>query len=183
MRTLEIRRHSLRKDGGGSQLSQAGVDLARRIGAAIGPFHCVAASVAPRTRETALAMGFAVDKELVPLVSDDAMASEFEQARWWEAPAPFAALAKVIAAGGAAHRYASAVAGLWRDMAMALPDDAAALIIGHSGQLEAALVACLPDADHTAWGQPFDCCEGARLSFDGAPARFLDVTFLRDTAG
>lgn len=180
MRTLEIRRHSLRKEGGGSQLSQAGVDLARLVGASIGPFDRVAASVAARTRETAIAMGFAVDYELVPLVADDAMAAEFETSRWWEARAPFAALAKLVAAGGTAHVYASAVVALWRDLAMTLPDGGAGLVIGHSGQLETALVGCFPDADHAAWGQPFACCEGARLTFDGAPPRFLDVTFLRD---
>jgi len=38
MRTLEIRRHSLRKDGGGSQLSQEGVVYARKLGASMGPF-------------------------------------------------------------------------------------------------------------------------------------------------
>ena len=38
MKTLEIRRHSLRKAGGGSQLAQAGVDYARKLGATMGPF-------------------------------------------------------------------------------------------------------------------------------------------------
>lgn len=65
MKTLDIRRHSLRKDGGGSQLSQAGVDLARRIGATLGPYAQVVTTPVPRTRETAIAMGFAVDYELL----------------------------------------------------------------------------------------------------------------------
>src|SRR6266581_2060501 len=70
MQTLEIRRHSMRKLGGGSQLSQEGVAYARRLGAAMGPFACVATSVVPRARETAIAMGFAVDYELVTLTFD-----------------------------------------------------------------------------------------------------------------
>jgi hypothetical protein len=181
MRTLEIRRHSLRKTGGGSQLSQEGVDLARRVGATMGPFTRVAATVVPRSRETAIAMGFAVDYEIVTLVTDDAISAEFEDNRWWETPRPFQALAAVIARGGAAHRYGSAVVALWRDMMTALPDGGAGLVIGHSGQLEVALVACFPDAEHGAWGQPFACCEGARLVFDGEPARFTDVTILRVT--
>jgi broad specificity phosphatase PhoE len=180
VRTLEVRRHSLRKIGGGSQLSQAGVDLARRVGASMGPFACVATSVVPRSRETALAMGFAVDQELVSFVTDDTVAADYEQTRWWEAPAPFVALAEVVAAGGAAHRHATAMVALWRDLLMALPDGAAALVIGHSGQLEAALVGCFPDADHAAWGGQLGCCEGARLAFDGEPPRFTGVTILRE---
>jgi hypothetical protein len=106
VRHLEVRRHSLRKTGGGSQISQAGVDLARRVGASIGPFHRVAASVSPRTRETAIAMGFAVDEELVTLLDEEATAAEFEANRWWEAPQPFVALADIVRA--AARRWRSA---------------------------------------------------------------------------
>jgi broad specificity phosphatase PhoE len=65
MRWLEVRRHSLTKKGdvrgNGSHLSQAGVDLARRVGAEIGAVGFVAASPIPRTLETAVAMGYAVD--------------------------------------------------------------------------------------------------------------------------
>jgi predicted GNAT family acetyltransferase len=42
MKTLEVRRHSFRKQGGGSQLSQAGVEYARQLGASMGPFAYVA---------------------------------------------------------------------------------------------------------------------------------------------
>ena len=49
----------------------AGVDLARRIGENCAPFARVVASVVPRARETALAMGFAVDQELVTLLAGD----------------------------------------------------------------------------------------------------------------
>lgn len=67
MVTLEVRRHSHRKAAaGGSQLSQAGVDLARSLGPTMGPFATVLTSVVPRARETTIAMGFSVDHELVP---------------------------------------------------------------------------------------------------------------------
>jgi broad specificity phosphatase PhoE len=179
MRHLEVRRHSLRKPGGGSQLSQAGVELARRVGAGIGPFDRVATSVSPRARETAIAMGFAVDEELMTLIEEDAPAAEFEAARWWEAPRPFTELAALVRAGGASLALGRAILTLWRDLVMALPEGGSALVIGHSGQLEVALVACFPDADHAAWGGVLDCCEGARLSFDGDPPRFTDLSFLR----
>src|SRR5262249_31720925 len=142
MKTLEVRRHSFRKEGAGSQLSQKGVDYARRLGASMGPFACVVTSVAPRARETAVAMGFAVDQEIVTLASDEDIYAEAGASRWWECSQPFAALAEVVAARGAIWRYGHALVTLWRDILTALPDGAAALVIAHSGDLEIALVAC-----------------------------------------
>jgi len=180
MRTLEVRRHSLRKTGAsGSQLSQAGVDLARAIGAEIGPFAWVAASTYPRARETAIAMGFAIDQDLVPLLSDEAAVAEYEASRWWEDPQPLAAMGRLVRTEGAAYRYGSGVVGLWRDMLMPLPEGGAALVVTHSGDIELALVSCFPDADHAAWGGVFAPCEGARITFGGDPPRFLDLTPIR----
>ncbi|RIK40903.1 MAG: hypothetical protein DCC55_13565 [Chloroflexi bacterium] len=179
MKILELRRHSLRKQGAGSQLSQQGVDFARRLGASMGPFAYVATSVVPRARETAIAMGFAVDQELVTLASDEEMYTELEANRWWEAGQPFVALAKVIAVKGPTWCYAHALIALWRDLLTPLPDGAAALVIAHSGEIEIPLVACFPDADHSAWGAPFGHCEGARLVFDREPAHFTKVEILR----
>jgi hypothetical protein len=62
LRVLEIRRHAER-DKPGPHLNQAGVEMARRVGAGLGPFERVVTSALPRTCETALAMGFAVDEE------------------------------------------------------------------------------------------------------------------------
>jgi broad specificity phosphatase PhoE len=180
MKRLEVRRHSFRKQGGGSQLSQQGVDYARRLGASLGPFAYVATSVVPRTRETAIAMGFAVDQELVTLASDEGVYAEMEASRCWQSPQPFAALAQVVATQGATWRYAHACLALWRDLLTPLPEGAAALVIGHSGELEIALVACFPQADHGAWGGFFAPCEGARLVFDGDPARFTQMELLRE---
>jgi broad specificity phosphatase PhoE len=181
MKTLEVRRHSMRKAGGGSQLSQEGVSYARRIGASIGPFALVAATVVPRTRETALAMGFAVDHELVTLVSDEGVFEEAAASVWWEAPLPFEALAALLDRRGATWRYASSLVAMWRDILTGLPDGAAALVIGHSGELEMALVACFPGAEHAGWGGPFGHCEGVRLSFGGDPERFTAFELLRET--
>ncbi len=176
---LEIRRHSLRKGTGGSQLSQAGVDLARGVGATMGPFSVVATSVVPRARETAVAMGFAVDLELVTLTSAEDVYAEAEASKWWLADEPFAALGRLVGARGAYYRYSHALAAVWRDLLTGLRNDEQALVIGHSGELEAALVAVFPEGDHPRWGGPFACCEGARLTFEGEPARFCGVEFLR----
>jgi broad specificity phosphatase PhoE len=179
MRMLEARRHSLRKAGGGSQLSQAGVDLARAIGGQIGSFDSVATSTVPRARETAVAMGFAVDQELMPLIGGSVVIDEMEASRWWEAAVPLAALAELVRGGGAVARYGSAVASLWRDLLTPLGEDGRVLVISHSGDLELGLVSCLPEADHAAWGGPFAPLEGARLYFGGEPARFLRLEAIR----
>ena len=179
MSTLEIRRHSYRKEGGGSQLSQQGVDYARTLGATMGPFARVVTSVVPRARETAIAMGFAVDYEAITLCADPAVYTEAEALRWWEASQPFEALAKLVLSDGAFGRYAHSLAALWRDIVTPLPTDASALFIGHSGELEAALVACFPHADHAGWGNGFNACEGARLYFKGDPATFTSLEMLR----
>ena len=179
MKTLEIRRHSIRKSGGGSQLSQPGVDYARKLGSSLGPFAQVVTSVVPRARETAIAMGFAVDYELVTLASDEEMYAEIERSRWWEAQHPFSALAQLIAAKGATWRYGHAMIALWRDLLTSIPEGAGALMIGHSGVLEIGLIACFPHADYRNWGAPFGFCEGARLVFAGELERFTAVEFLR----
>jgi broad specificity phosphatase PhoE len=180
MKTLELRRHSHRKHGGGSQLSQEGVDLARRVGAKMGPFAVVATSVAARTRETAIAMGFAVDHEIVMLTTDEAVYAEMEAAQWWKEPAPFAALAKLIAKKGATWRFGASLAGAYRDLLTPLKDGDRALVISHTGDLELAMVSALPDADHASWGRAaFAPCEGARLTFEGELERFTRIEFLR----
>jgi broad specificity phosphatase PhoE len=176
---LEVRRHSIRKPGGGSQLSQEGVDLARRLGSGLGPFVRVVTSVVPRARETAIAMGFAVDHEVVTLGSDPGLYEQASTVAWGRSTQPFADLARLIADDGAYKRYAHAIAAVWRDLLTPLRDDEAVLVIGHSGELEAALVACLPHADHASWGGFFGACEGARLAFDGEPAHFNSIEFLR----
>lgn len=180
MSILEVRRHSFRKEGsGGSQLSQRGVDHARAVGATMGPFARVVTSVVPRARETALAMGFAVDYEIVTLSADPAVYAEAEALRWWEADRPFGALAGLVLGGGAFGLYAHSLAALWRDVLTPLPPDASALFVGHSGEVEAALIACFPRADHSAWGGAFGPCEGARLAFAGDPACFQALELLR----
>ena len=51
----------------GQHLSQAGVDLARRVGDGMGRFGRVVTSRVPRADETAIAMAYAVDEQLEAL--------------------------------------------------------------------------------------------------------------------
>ena len=172
----EVRRHSIRKTSGGSQLSQDGVTLARELGATIGPFKRVAASVLPRARETAIAMGFAVDHELVTLIGYDTYA-ELQDFEWTNNP--FTDIAGLIRRGSDYALYANSMAALWRDILTPLSGDDQALFIGHSGELEPALVACFPNDNHADWGPNFGPLEGARIRFSGEPAHFSEIEILR----
>ena len=161
MRTVEIRRHTMRTKPG-QHLSQAGVTLARRVGEETGPFVRVITSTIPRAFETAIAMGFAVDEQIGALSE---MGEDVDAGIGW--PATFAQVAAAVRAGGAVARFAAEEARLWRGIAAGLPDGAAALVISHGGIVELGAVACAPDADHGSWGPHLDYCEGARLIFDG----------------
>lgn len=176
----EIRRHSYTKKGGergrGSHLSAEGVRLARRVGDAMGPFAKVVASDVPRTLETAVAMGFAVD-EILPFpdsVEWDAVIGEIGWHALWETERPFAQIAETMASRPQTARMSAYYAARWLRAALA---DQPVLFVSHGQLMETGLVACLPEADHAAWGRPFAHCEGARLFVhDGA---FSDVEFLR----
>ena len=54
MRTLDIRRHTMRRKPG-AHLSQDGIALARLIGENAGPYDLVVTSTIPRAVETAIA--------------------------------------------------------------------------------------------------------------------------------
>lgn len=179
MKTLEVRRHSLRKKGPGSQLSQEGVSKARQLGESLGPFDLVLSSVRPRARETAIALGFAVDYELNPLVQESGLFDELEARQWWTEPQPFVVLAQVLAQNGAFARYSHALVELWRDVLNDQPDGARVLLISHSGDIECALVTAFPQHDHSAWGCTFACLEGARFFYGGPMEHFYDCELLR----
>lgn len=171
MHFLEVRRHTMREPGG-VHLSQAGVTLARRLGEDMGPFDRVITSTLPRAYETAIAMGFAVDAQLEQL---SILGADVDAEVHWAAG--FAAFAQAIRLGGATARFAHAQSALWQAIVESVPEGGQALVISHGGVVEAGAVACLPDADHHAWGPGCYYCEGVRLSFDGR--RFVEAEILR----
>jgi broad specificity phosphatase PhoE len=171
MKTIEIRRHSIRTKPG-DHLSQDGVRLARRVGENLGPFERVVTSMLPRAFETAIAMGFAVDEQN-ELMSSYSM--NVEQEIPW--PQSFAVYSKAVKRGGAPATYAHELAMFYRKLADYLADDRAALVINHGGVLELGMVACLPGADYDSWGDAVDYCEGARLSWEAG--KFVKAEVLR----
>lgn len=171
MKTIEIRRHSIRSKPG-QHLSQQGVTLARLVGQSLGPFDRVVTSTLPRAFETAIAMGFAVDEQS-ELMSNYSDVVELE-APWPQSPARYA---EIIRKGGATSRYASQLANFYYQLADYLADGRAALVINHGGIVEMSAVACLPHAAHALWGPHFDCCEGVRLFWE--EGKFLEAEILR----
>ena len=166
MRVLEVRRHSLVRDH--RHLSQAGIDLARRVGAGLGPFGRVVTSQITRTLETAVALGFAVDEQLEALGRiEPALWDEVGHHERWAWKEPFAEFARLVHQGGATARLGRAQADVWRDVVRSVPEGGRVLVISHGRVIEAGAVTCFPDADHAAWGVPFGPCEGLRLTYDG----------------
>jgi broad specificity phosphatase PhoE len=171
MKTIEVRRHSIRSQPG-DHLNQTGVTLARLVGQNLGRFDRVVTSTLPRAFETAIAMGFAVDEQME-------LMSTYGNEVGREAPWPLscAGYAEVVRKGGAAARYADQLAEVYAKLANYLADGRKALVINHGGVLELGAVACLPKADHVAWGSHFEYCEGIRLFWEDD--KFVDCEILR----
>ncbi len=171
MKTIEIRRHSIRSKPG-EHLNQPGVTLARLVGQNLGPFDRVVTSTVPRAIETAIAMGFAVDDFNETMSS---YGNDVEREAPW--PLSIAEYARIIRKGGATAQYANQLVAIYIKLADYLMDGRAALVINHGGIAEMGVVACLPNADHVAWGSHFDYCEGIRLFWDDG--KFVDGEMLR----
>ena len=165
MRYLEMRRHSRRVQPN-EHLSQEGVDLARRIGEGAGPFDLVVASPLPRTAETAVAMGFAVDETYQPVdFTDD------ERKTLSNLLSPpeidLGERARRLKSTDLSVRFLSALHQQWTEYADRLGNEERALIISHGGYLDDSAIACLPEENHSEWGPWFERCEGILLGYDG----------------
>lgn len=171
MKYLEVRRHSKRNKPH-EHLSQEGVSQARRVGNEMGDFDRVVTSTLPRAFDTAIAMGYAVDAELVSLLPfDEIVTIEMDLG------ISYAEAARAFKLGNHATAYGQKLVKLWRELVSTARDGGAVLAISHGDVIELGAVACLPDADHAAWGAAISYCEGVRLTFDGV--RFVDVSILR----
>ena len=182
-RVLEVRRHSYTKKGDargiGSHLSVEGVRLVRKVGEAMGPFARVVVSDVPRTVETALAMGFAVD-EVLSFGEDldwDRVIAEIGSPSFWHIAEPFEHIATNLATWPEAYRMGDRYRREWVRLAMSIEDGQAALVVSHGQLMEIAVVSCMPHADRSAWGAPFSHCEGVR--FEVVNGQFTRVEFLR----
>ena len=173
MKTIEIRRHSIRSKPG-DHLSREGVTLARRIGEHIGPFERVVTSTLPRAFETAIAMGFAVDEQIELM---NTYGPEVGGEVSW--PQSFAVYAKAVRRGKGAAWYGNKLADYYANLASALSENGAALVVNHGGVVELGVVAAFPDTDYESWGDFADYCEGARLFWQDG--KFVNAEVLRVT--
>ena len=171
MKTIEIRRHSMRSIPG-DHLNQAGVSLARRVGAGLGPFDRVVTSTLPRAFETAIAMGYAVHEQIELMSS---FGAEVEREVPW--PQSFAAYAKAVRRGGGAQWYADQLKDYYVLLAERLAEGCAALVVNHGGVVELGVTASFPDADYASWGEAVSYCEGARLFWEDG--KFINAELLR----
>jgi len=184
MRTLEVRRHAYTKRGAargrGSHLSQEGIEQARSIGVSMGPFGYVTASLAPRTLETAIALGYAVD-DLLDLSGElwEAAQAELAHRVARDDPRLYLRYLKLLSAGGAVAALGHRQADLWSRIVMKVPDGAQALLISHGGLIEPGLVAAMPDWPHVRWGRGIKHCEGARLHHNGSSFVGAEILFLQ----
>jgi broad specificity phosphatase PhoE len=165
MRYLELRRHTLRTDDH-PHINQAGLDLARRIGVGMGPFHRVISSPSPRCIETAIAMGFAVDELYEPVQEELKRKHLHKLDDLLPANTSFVERAAVMQDEKAGRRYAEALVAQWTALARRIPAGKSFLVITHGGYIDDSAVACLPGTDHRKWGRNLSHCEGIRLAFD-----------------
>ncbi len=185
MGQIEIRRHSCTKKGPGrgqgSHLSADGVLLAGEIGPDLGPFDLVLTSEVPRTLETAIAMGFAVDRQFsipedirTPVI---AVLGHHERWSWHE---PWVRFAELIHQGGPVATFGGELRAIWVDALESTGHDGRVLIVSHGRDIEAGVVTCLDGmspTDFSHWGEPLHHCEGVRLSYAGG--RFGDPRVIR----
>ncbi|MCX6045606.1 MAG: phosphoglycerate mutase family protein [Chloroflexi bacterium] len=183
MRILEVRRHSYTKKGAdrghGSHLSREGVALARRLGAEIGPFDRVVTSMIPRTLETALAMGFAVDESIADLGQlTEGFWTEVGRHEHWSWPQPFAHYRTLIATGQQVAALGQTQVDIWIRLLEMTPPNGAVLAISHGHAIEVGLVTCFPAGQLDKLDRPFSHCEGFRVHY--ADGEFIKLEIQRN---
>jgi len=161
MPEIEHRRHSWRVPGG-KHLTQQGVDLARGVGQTMGRFDLVVTSDLPRAFETAIAMGYAVDRKEEQLGKLGKGVDD--EVDWQLGCAEFS---RAYGKGKATMLACRVHAAFLRAIAANLTPDGRALLVSHGGVIEAGVVGLLPDLDYSIWGPAFERCEGVRLHFEG----------------
>lgn len=175
MKRLEVRRHSLTQKGAGSALSQAGIELARRIGSTLGPFDRVLATEVARTVETAVAMGFAVH-DTVDAGLDRAFWDEAGRHQEWSSPDLASFYREALASGGEIARVGRAQRDAWLAALGEVPDGRAVLAISHGHAIESGLLTSAPESDFVLTSL-FEPCEGFRCTIDHD--LFVDIEILR----
>jgi broad specificity phosphatase PhoE len=170
MRVVDHFRHSIRSSPG-KHLTREGVALARRVGDRLGDYDLVVTSKQPRAIETAIAMGYASDRQIEDLFVTD------EKIEWG---AGFAAFAETMVGSRRVAKAARKQAEIIRSIAAELPQDGKALVVSHGGVIELGVVGLLSDFDYSSWGSACERCEGVRIRFDGETCLGAEVLRIGD---
>ncbi|MEM7018182.1 MAG: phosphoglycerate mutase family protein [Pseudomonadota bacterium] len=142
----------------------SGVETARRIGEMIGPIDYVCTSTVPRTIETAIAMGYAVDEAIE--FSCGYIAGEFEHHAQWDWPQPYLEFKQRLATPNSQLAKTAAIdVDTWKRVVKSVPAGGKALIVSHGGSIEPVLVYCSADSEAESWERPFSHCDGVELEF------------------
>jgi broad specificity phosphatase PhoE len=162
MRVLEHRRHS-RRDPGGLHLNEAGVALARRVGATLGPFARVVTSPIPRAAETVVELGLRADAEVPGLgVMPDDANFPGDPARL----TTFQDYVDLYERSERMREFAQGQLDLWSRELEQVPEGGRLLLISHGGLIESGAVAAV-GRRAAGWGPLLGYLEGVRLVREG----------------
>ena len=172
MPVIDHFRHSMRTPPE-EHLTHEGVLRARRVGERLGEYDFVASSEYPRAIETAIAMGYGVDRYYAMLgsmmLADDEL--DLSITLTWQA------VLEAYRLGGLALHAAICHADLLRSIAASVPPEGRALVVSHGGVIELGGVGLLPELDYVSWGAACERCEGVRITFEGS--RCVDARLMR----
>ena len=171
MRYLEVRRHAERNTSG-EGLSERGLEIAQGVGQSLPHYDFVVTTEFSWTYETAVAMGYEVNKRWN--APGYAKEERDEEVSHHASPSDYARLIKT--SSGIA-RWAQAQSEYYRSIIKMIPDEAKALLIFHGGAINAAAIACFPHANHERWGPAFGHCEGYCLYYENE--KFVDIKIHR----
>jgi len=171
MKEIELRRHSIRKQG--RSLSKEGWQLAKKVGQSLaGKYDLALCSPKTRCRETMEAFGIKVyteDQAFLPMKTDEMSQwkSEIEKIARKEKCTSFAACFKVPQVLELLKKQGQDLVDVLRRIARELPDGGRAIAVSHGGRIEPAALVGMDKFDLAAMGGELAPCEGALFRFDG----------------
>jgi len=171
MKIVEVRRHSIRRDG--KNLSPEGVALAEKVREDLAPsYDLYITSSKERTRETMEAFGFTsytVDDSFTTL-DDSVLAKyrrEIEEVARREGCSPLYAAFEVPEAAEALRRAGQTYLRALKRVATRLPEGGRALVVSHGGAIEPAALLGFKTYHLKEIGGELKPCEGAVFYFEG----------------
>lgn len=168
MKYLEHRRHTERTKPL-DHINQKGIDLAKRVSKETGPFHYVLTSTIPRAVETALVLGYEVNRmdDLLFHYKPELMGELGDQS--------FKDIAKAVKSGKYSTSYAEDQLSLFKKALDEVVEGETVLVVSHGCMVEIGLTAMFPEGDHKNWGEPFTYLEGFRVEYKDGEFRNPEI--------